>query len=68
LERLGLAGPLGSARWRLSEHAEPTTRAAGRAKRIIRRTHSALANHGIESSVPNFAVGTGTPQGRSSGG
>jgi type IV secretory pathway VirD2 relaxase len=57
LERLGLAEPLGPARWRLSEHAEPTMRALGERNDIIRRIHLGLADQGIERSVSEFALG-----------
>jgi type IV secretory pathway VirD2 relaxase len=57
LERLGLAGPLGPARWRLSENAEPTMRALGERNDIIRRIHRGLADQGIERGVADFALG-----------
>jgi uncharacterized protein DUF3363 len=59
LERLGLAEPLGSARWRLSENAEPTMRALGGRNDIIRRIHRGLADQGIERSVADFALEEG---------
>jgi type IV secretory pathway VirD2 relaxase len=59
LERLGLAEPLGPARWRLSEHAEPTMRALGERNDIIRRIHRGLADRGVERSVADFALDEG---------
>jgi hypothetical protein len=59
LERLGLAEPLGPARWRLSEHAEPVMRALGERNDIIRRIHRGLADRGIERSVAGFALEDG---------
>jgi type IV secretory pathway VirD2 relaxase len=62
LERLGLAEPLGPARWRLSGHAEPTMRALGERNDIIRRIHRGLADQGIERSVADFALEDGDPR------
>jgi type IV secretory pathway VirD2 relaxase len=59
LERLGLAEPLGSARWRLSQNAEPTMRALGERNDIIRRIHRGLAEQDIDRSVTDFALGDG---------
>jgi type IV secretory pathway VirD2 relaxase len=59
LERLGLAEPLGPARWRLSQNAEPTMRALGERNDIIRRIHRGLAKQGIDRSVTDFALGDG---------
>jgi type IV secretory pathway VirD2 relaxase len=56
LERVGLAEPLGSTRWRLSEHAEPTMRALGERTDIIKRIHRGLAKHHIERSPNDFVV------------
>jgi len=56
LERLGLAEPIGSARWRISENAEPTMRALGERADIIRRIHRGLTEQRIERSVANFAL------------
>jgi type IV secretory pathway VirD2 relaxase len=63
LERLGLAEPLGAARWRLSENAKPIMRALGERTDIIKRIHRGLADHGIERSVADFALdgGDATP-------
>src|SRR6202011_2190741 len=54
LERLGLAEPLGPARWRLSERAEPTLRALGERDDIIKRIHRGLAEQRIDLSVGEF--------------
>ena len=59
LERLGLAEPLGPARWRLSQNAEPTLRALGERNDIIRRIHRGLAQQRIDRSVADFAPGDG---------
>jgi type IV secretory pathway VirD2 relaxase len=48
LERLELDEPLGPARWRLSEDAEPTLRALGERNDIIQRIHRGLAEQRIE--------------------
>jgi type IV secretory pathway VirD2 relaxase len=63
LERLGLAEPLGPARWRLSQNAEPTMRALGERNDIIRRIHRGLAKQGIDRSVTDFALGDGDAAG-----
>jgi len=59
MERLGLAEPLGPARWRLSEHAEPVMRALGERNDIIKRIHRGLADQRIERSVADFALDDG---------
>jgi hypothetical protein len=56
LEHLGLAEPLGPARWSLAENAEPTMRALGERTDIIKRIHRGLAAHRIERSVSDFMV------------
>ena len=56
LERLGLAEPLGPARWCLSEDAEPIMRALGERNDIIKRIHRGLADQRIERSVADFAL------------
>jgi hypothetical protein len=56
LERLGLAKPMGAARWYLSERAEPTLRALGERNDIIRRIHKGLAEQRIERSVGDYAL------------
>lgn len=63
LERLGLAEPLGAARWQLSENAEPLLRALGQRGDIIKRIHRGLAEQRIERSVVDFALDSeGTAQ------
>jgi len=57
LERLGLAEPLGPARWRLSANAEPTMRALGERTDIIKRIHRGLAAQRIERSASDFVLG-----------
>src|ERR1700730_16834839 len=59
LERLGLAEPLGPARWRLSERAEPTPRMLGKRNDIIKRVHRGLAEQRIERTVGDFALHNG---------
>jgi type IV secretory pathway VirD2 relaxase len=49
LEPLGLVEPLGPARWRLSDVAEPTLRSIERDD-IIKRTHQSLAEQRIETA------------------
>ncbi len=56
LERLGLAEPLGPARWHLSENAEPVMRALGERSDIIKRIHRGFADQRIERSVADFAL------------
>jgi type IV secretory pathway VirD2 relaxase len=56
LERLGLAEPLGPARWQLSERVEPTMRALSERSDIIKRIHRGLAEQRIERSVADFAL------------
>jgi type IV secretory pathway VirD2 relaxase len=56
LERLGLAEPLGAARWQMSENAEPLLRVLGQRGDIIKRIHRGLAEQRIERSVVDFAV------------
>jgi type IV secretory pathway VirD2 relaxase len=59
LEHLGLAEPLGPARWRLSDRAEPTLRILGERNDIIKRIHRGLAEQRIERSVGDFALHDG---------
>jgi type IV secretory pathway VirD2 relaxase len=59
LERLGLAEPLGPARWHLSENAEPVMRELGERSDIIKRIHRGLADQRIERSVADFALDGG---------
>ena len=56
LERVGLAEPLGSTRWHLSENAEPTMRALGERADIIKRIHRGLATQRIERSASDFVL------------
>jgi type IV secretory pathway VirD2 relaxase len=56
LERLGLAEPLGSARWYLSERAEPTLRVLGERSDIIKRIHRGLAELRIERSLGDYVL------------
>lgn len=56
LERLGLAEPLGPARWTLKSDAEPTLRAMGDRGDIIRTMHRALARGGQEPDGSTFAI------------
>jgi type IV secretory pathway VirD2 relaxase len=56
LERMGLAEPLGPARWHLAENAEPTLRTLGERDDIIKRIHRGLAEQRIERSVSDFAL------------
>jgi type IV secretory pathway VirD2 relaxase len=59
LERLGLAEPLGPARWRLSKRAEPTLSEIGERGDIIKRIHRGLTEQQIERSVGDFALHDG---------
>src|SRR5215831_12964613 len=59
LERLGLAEPLGPARWHLSENAESVMRALGERSDIIKRIHRGLADQRIERNVADFALDGG---------
>ena len=59
LERLGLAEPIGPARWRLSENAELTMRALGERTDIIKRIHRGLTEQRIERSVADYAFDGG---------
>jgi type IV secretory pathway VirD2 relaxase len=59
LEHLGLAEPLGPARWRLSDRAEPTVRILGARNDIIKRIHRGLVEQRIERDVGDFALHEG---------
>jgi type IV secretory pathway VirD2 relaxase len=59
LERLGLTEPLGPARWRFSDRAEPTLRALGERDDIIKRIHRGLTEQRIERSIGDFALHDG---------
>jgi type IV secretory pathway VirD2 relaxase len=61
LERLGLAEPLGSARWYLSERTESTLRALGERSDIIKRIHRGLAELRIERGIGDYALEGGDP-------
>jgi type IV secretory pathway VirD2 relaxase len=63
LERLGLAEPLGSARWYLSERTEPTLRGLGERNDIIKRIHKGLAELRTERSVGDYVLEHGDPAG-----
>ena len=54
-EQLGMAEPLGPARWRLSEHAEPTLPLLGERNDIIKRIHRGLVEQRIERDIEDFA-------------
>jgi type IV secretory pathway VirD2 relaxase len=56
LERLGLAEPLGSARWYLSERTEPTLRVLGERSDIIKRIHRGLAELRIDRSLGDYVL------------
>jgi hypothetical protein len=56
LERLGLAEPVGSAQWQLSDAAEPTLRAMGERNDIIKRIHRGLTEQGIERSPSEYSI------------
>ena len=51
LERLGLAEPVGAARWRLDAEVEPRLRALGERDDIIKRLHRSLGNDRSASLV-----------------
>jgi type IV secretory pathway VirD2 relaxase len=61
LERLGLAKPMGPARWYLSERTEPTLTALGERNDIIKRIHRGLAEQRIERSVSDYVLEEGDP-------
>jgi type IV secretory pathway VirD2 relaxase len=61
LERLGLAEPLGSARWYLSERTEPTLRVLGERSDIIKRIHRGLAELRIERSLGDCVLEEADP-------
>ena len=56
LERLGLAKPMGAARWHLSERSEPTLRALGERNDIIKRIHRGLAEQRIERAASDYVL------------
>jgi type IV secretory pathway VirD2 relaxase len=61
LERLGLAEPLESARWYLSERTEPTLRVLGERSDIIKRIHRGLAELRIERSLGDYVLEEADP-------
>jgi type IV secretory pathway VirD2 relaxase len=54
LERLGLAEPLGPARWRLADDLEPRLRALGERGDIIKRLHRELTNRGWDRGAERY--------------
>jgi type IV secretory pathway VirD2 relaxase len=56
LERLGLATPMGAARWHLSKRAEPTLRALGERNDIIKRIHRGLAEQRIDRAASDYVL------------
>ena len=56
LERLGLAEPIGSARWELKPGLEPTLRELGIRGDIIKTMHRAMAGAGPVPDVTGFAL------------
>src|SRR4029077_6192050 len=63
LEPLGLAEPLGSGRWYLSERNEPTLRVLGERSDIIQRIHRGLAELRIERSLGDYVLEEADPTG-----
>jgi len=64
LERMGLAGAIGSAQWILAEAAEPTLRDLGIRGDIVKTMHRALTGAGHARSPAEFAIhdpGSGAP-------
>lgn len=60
LEKLGLAKPLGPARWHLADDAEPRLRALGERGDIIKRMHQVLAEKGWERGVEALSLSAET--------
>jgi type IV secretory pathway VirD2 relaxase len=56
LERLGLAEPLGPARWRLADDLEPRLRALGERGDIIKRLHRELTNRGWDRGAERYVL------------
>jgi type IV secretory pathway VirD2 relaxase len=56
LERLGLAGPAGAARWVLAEDVEPRLRALGERGDIIKRLHKTIAKDGSLRVLSSWAL------------
>jgi type IV secretory pathway VirD2 relaxase len=64
LERLGLAGRMGSGRWRLREDLEPTLRAMGERGDIVRTLQRAFAGESRPLEILHDAGAPGTTTGR----
>jgi type IV secretory pathway VirD2 relaxase len=56
LERLGLAAPLGSGQWMMTEEAESVLRAMGERGDIIKRIHRSLFERGVERAAGDFVL------------
>ncbi|MGH8323135.1 MAG: relaxase/mobilization nuclease domain-containing protein, partial [Steroidobacteraceae bacterium] len=56
LETLGLAHPLGAAKWSLSENSEEVLRKLGERGDIIKRIHQGLAGRGWERDDDDFVL------------
>jgi type IV secretory pathway VirD2 relaxase len=56
LEALGLARPLGPAKWSLSENAEDVLRELGERNDIIKRIHRGLTEKGWERDASDFVL------------
>ena len=62
LEALGLARPLGPARWSLSDNAEDVLRELSERNGIIKRIHRGLTGQGWERGASDFVLhGEGEP-------
>ncbi|QYU70875.1 DUF3363 domain-containing protein [Leptolyngbya sp. 15MV] len=57
LERLGLAEPMGPARWRLTQDLEPRLRALAERGDIIKRMHRELTGRGLDRGTERYVVG-----------
>ncbi len=66
LERLGLAEPMGPARWRIADDIEPRLRAISERGDIIKRIHGELADRGWDRGAERYVLdgGRGTVVGR----
>lgn len=66
LERLGLAEPMGPARWRIADDIEPRLRAISERGDIIKRIHRELADRGWDRGAERYVLdgGRGTVVGR----
>lgn len=56
LERLGLAEPMGPARWRLADDLEPRLRALGERGDIIKRMHRELTGRGWDRGAERYVL------------